>query len=71
MTSVPVFLEGTVIKMLLDQYNYKINLIAVTDEAMENKDQLECCYLKDEMDCLIICEIFFRFFFHKTYSFPE
>lgn len=57
--------------MLLDQYNYKIKLIAVTDEAMENKDQLECCYLKDEMDCLIICEIFFSFFFHKTYSFPE
>lgn len=40
MTSVHVFLEGTVIKMLLGECNYKIKLIAITDEAMKNKDQL-------------------------------
>lgn len=54
MTSVHVFLEGTVIKTLLDECNCKIKLIAFTGEAMKNKDQLECCYLKDKMDCLIL-----------------
>lgn len=54
MTSVHVVLEGTAIKTLLDECNYKIKLIAVTDEAMKNKDQLECCCLKDKIDCLII-----------------
>lgn len=40
MTSVHVFLEGIVIKMVLGECNYKIKLIAITGDAMKNKDQL-------------------------------
>lgn len=54
MTSVHVFLEGTVLKMLLDEYNYKNKLIAITGEAMKNQDQVGCYYIKDKMNCLII-----------------
>lgn len=54
MTSVHAFLEATVMKMLLDECNYKIKLIAITGEPMKNKGQVNCYYLKGKMDSLII-----------------
>lgn len=54
MTSVRAFLEATLMKMLVDECNYKIKLIANTGEPMKNKDQVGCCYLEDKMDSLII-----------------
>lgn len=54
MTSVHAFLEVTAMKMMVDECNNKIKLIAITGEQMKNKDQVGCYYLKDQMDSLVI-----------------
>lgn len=40
--------------MLLEKFNYKIRVIAITGEPMKNKDQVEYYYWKDKIDFLLM-----------------
>lgn len=72
-TSVHAFPEVTAMKKLLDECNCKIKVVAITGEPMKDKDQVECCYLKDKVDSLMVQVRSFPVFYSQNLfcAFPE